>query len=121
MINLLEEKPVNIAGVIFSAQPNNVEQVAVELGKFPGVEVHVTDANGNMVVTIEESLITDELIDLANHTQKINTKNNSEKGEKPHRLIDTITAMSNLPGVISSSLVFHHNDSGLPQHQGKKI
>lgn len=126
MINLLEEKPVNIAGVIFTAQLDNVKQVAEELGRFPGVEVHVTGENGNMVVTIEESLITDENIDLANHTQKTNnqktnTKNKSEKGEKPHRLIDTITAMSNVPGVISSSLVFHHNDSGLPQHQGKKL
>lgn len=95
MINLLEEEPVNIAGVLFSSQPDKVEKVAKELGEFPGAEVHVTNEKGNMVVTIEEV-------------------------DKDQRLIEIITNMSNVPGVISSSLIFHHNDAGLPQHQEEK-
>ena len=40
MINLLEEEPINIAGVMFVAQPDKAEQVSVELAAFPGAEVH---------------------------------------------------------------------------------
>ena len=105
MINLLEEKPVHIAGVVFVAQPDNVESVATTLNSFPGAEVHTCDEKGNMVVTIEDQPL---------------EQNSGAVGEKPSYLIDTITTMSNVPGVISSSLIFHHNDTGLPQHQEVK-
>jgi nitrate reductase NapD len=101
LINLLEEEPINIAGVLFVAQPNKTAQVSVELAAFPGAEVHEIGDNGSMVVTIEE--------------------NDLNRGEKGKGLINTITDMSKLPGVISSSLIFHHNDYGLPQHQGIKV
>lgn len=100
MINLLEEGPVNIAGVMFMAHPENAEKVAAELGGFPGAEVHVKGDNGSLVVTIEG---------LEGETDQAN------------RIIETITDMGNVPGVISSSLIFHHNDAGLPQHQGEKL
>lgn len=98
MINLLEESPVNIAGVMFVAHPSKVPSVAKELGEFPGAEVHVTGDSGNMVVTIEEVIT----------------------NPKKSKLIDTITEMGLVHGVISSSLIFHHNDAGLPQHQEVK-
>lgn len=98
MINLLEESPVNIAGVMFVAHPSKVSTVAKELGEFPGAEVHVTGDTGNMVVTIEEVIT----------------------NPKKSKLIDTITQMGLVHGVISSSLIFHHNDAGLPQHQEVK-
>ena len=101
MINLLEETPINIAGVLFVAQPSNTKSISKELGEFPGAEVHEIADNGSMVVTVEE--------------------NDLNRGEKGKGLINTITDMSNLPGVISSSLIFHHNDYGLPQHQGTKV
>jgi nitrate reductase NapD len=101
LINLLEEEPINIAGVLFVAQPDKTEQVSVALAAFPGAELHEIGDNGSMVMTIEE--------------------NEENKGEKGKGLINTITDMSNLPGVISSSLIFHHNDYGLPQHQGIKV
>ena len=90
MINLLEEEPINIAGVLFVAQPSNTTKIAKQLGQFPGAEG-----------TVEE--------------------NDLNRGEIGKGLINTITDMSNLPGVISSSLIFHHNDYGLPQHQGTKV
>ncbi|WP_182440201.1 chaperone NapD [Colwellia sp. RSH04] len=93
MINLLEENPVNIAGVLFAAYPEKADEVAIKLGEFPGAEVHEITESGNMVVTIEED-------------------------NKDQRLIETITTMSNIPGVISSSLIFHHNDAGLAQFSG---
>ena len=99
LINLLEEKPVNIAGVMFVAHPTKVEQVAKELAEFPGAEVHVTGDTGNLVVTIEEEIT----------------------NPKKSKLIDTITNMSHVHGVISSSLIFHHNDAGLPQYQGENL
>jgi nitrate reductase NapD len=40
MINLLEESPVNIAGVMFMAYPDNAAKVADELQAFPGAEIH---------------------------------------------------------------------------------
>lgn len=123
VINLLEENPVNIAGVIFTAQPDKVEEVAAELGTFPGAEVHVTGENGNMVVTIEESLSKESFAmgkkAKEEKSNKISFKKKT-KNKKDHGLIGIITSMSNVPGVISSSLVFHHNDGGLPQHQEEK-
>jgi nitrate reductase NapD len=101
VINLLEENPINIAGVLFVAQPSNTAEIAKELAEFPGAEVHEITDKGSMVVTVEE--------------------NDLNRGEKGKGLINTITNMSKLPGVISSSLIFHHNDYGLPQHQGKKV
>jgi nitrate reductase NapD len=100
MINLLEESPVNIAGVMFMAYPNNAAKVADDLQAFPGAEIHAKGENGSLVFTVE-----------------------GLEGEKnpAKRIIDTITDMSNVSGVISSSLIFHHNDAGLPQHQGKGL
>ena len=100
MINLLEESPVNIAGVMFMARPKNAEKVAENLQGFPGAEVHAKGENGSLVVTVEG----------------LEAEENQAK-----RIINTITDMGNVPGVISSSLIFHHNDAGLPQHQGKKL
>ena len=100
MINLLEESPVNIAGVMFMVYPDNAAKVADDLQAFPGAEIHATGENGNLVFTVEG----------------LDGETNPAK-----RIIDTITDMSNVSGVISSSLIFHHNDAGLPQHQGKAL
>ena len=100
MINLLEESPVNIAGVMFMVYPDNAAKVTDDLQAFPGAEIHATGENGSLVFTVEG----------------LEGETNPAK-----RIIDTITDMSNVPGVISSSLIFHHNDAGLPQHQGKAL
>ncbi|AZQ85060.1 hypothetical protein EKO29_14370 [Colwellia sp. Arc7-635] len=100
MINLLEEGPVNIAGVMFMTHPEKSDKVAEKLKVFPGAEIHAKGENGSLVFTVEG----------------LEGENNQAK-----RIINTITDMSNVEGVISSSLVFHHNDAGLPQHQGKQL
>jgi len=100
VINLLEESPVNIAGVMFMAYPDKADKVADALKVFPGAEIHAKGENGSLVFTVEG----------------LEGETNQAK-----RIIDTITDMSNVCGVISSSLIFHHNDAGLEQHQGKKL
>jgi nitrate reductase NapD len=100
MINLLEESPVNIAGVMFMAHPDKADKVSADLAEFPGAEVHAKGDNGSLVVTVEG---------LEGET------------DQAKRIINTITDMGDVPGVISSSLIFHHNDAGLPQHQGRKV
>jgi len=100
VINLLEEGPVNIAGVMFMTHPEKSDNVAEKLKAFPGAEIHAKGENGSLVFTVEG----------------LEGENNQAK-----RIINTITDMGNVEGVISSSLVFHHNDAGLPQHQGKQL
>ena len=51
MINLLEQDPVNIAGVAVRTPLENQQRVAAELGQWPGVEVHLQGEQGQLVVT----------------------------------------------------------------------
>ena len=83
---------------MFMAYPEKADNVAEELTEFPGAELHAKGENGSLVFTVEG----------------LEGESNQAK-----RIINTITDMSNVSGVISSSLIFHHNDAGLPQHQGK--
>ena len=94
MINLLEEDPVNIAGVAVRTRLENQQRVAAELGQWPGVEVHLLGEQGQLVVTVEEA-----------------------PGEKC--LVDTITRINHLPGVIAASLIFSHSDDALTPPQEK--
>ena len=95
MINLLEQEPVHIAGVLVKAFPQNTQAVADRLYALPGTEVHEVSNDGSMVVTVEAT-----------------------KQEK--NVVDIITQLSGLEGVLDTSLIFHHNDAGLVPHQGKK-
>jgi len=85
---------------MFMAYPDNAAKVVDDLKAFPGAEIHAKGENGSLVFTVEG----------------LEGERNPAK-----RIIDTITDMSNVAGVISSSLIFHHNDAGLPQHEGKKL
>ncbi len=75
----------DISGLVVRSQPENAHQVAEQLEQLKGVEVHAIGEEGNLVVTIEE-------VD----------------GEK--LAVDTITRISNVPGVISTSLIYHHSE-----------
>lgn len=96
MINLLEEAPVHVAGVLVKCYPQNCQLVSDRLTQLPGTEVHVMSNDGSLVVTVEAT-------------------------EKEKNIIDTITDLNNIEGVLASSLIFHHNDAGLPQHQEEKL
>jgi len=71
----------SVAGVVVHTRPENREVVAQRLELLRGVEVHAINEEGKLVVTVEE-----------------------EPGER--FIIDRITEINNIEGVINSSLVF---------------
>jgi len=91
VINLLEEEPVHIAGVLVKAFPQNTQAISKKLNALPGTEVHEISHDGSMVVTVEAT-------------------------EQDQNVVDIITKLSVLDGVLDASLIFHHNDAGLVPH-----
>jgi len=92
MINLLENEPVHVAGVLVKAFPQNCGAVTKRLEQLPGTQVHDVSNEGAMVVTVEAT-------------------------DKEKNIVDVITRLSTLDGVLDTSLIFHHNDAGLVPHQ----
>ena len=86
MINLLEEEAVHIAGVLVKAFPHHAPAVAVRLNTLPGTEVHEISKGGNMVVTVEAT-------------------------DREKNIVDIITRLTDIDGVLDVSLIFHHNDA----------
>ena len=82
----VSESPYEVTGVVVRARPERAAAVADRLAAMPGVEIHAIGDEGNLVVTIEE-----------------------QGGEKI--AVDTLSAMASLPGVIATSLVYHHADT----------
>jgi len=76
---------MNIAGVVVFAVPTSGEEVQANLATLSGVEVHAVSDEGKMVVTIEDQYESD--------------------------LADTLLEMQKLNGVLSASLVYHHNEN----------
>ncbi|MCW8884868.1 MAG: chaperone NapD [Motiliproteus sp.] len=85
--NSVDQQPesFDISGLVVRTQPEKAHQVAEQLELLKGVEVHAIGEEGNLVVTIEEL-----------------------DGEK--MAVDTITKITNVPGVISTSLIYHHSE-----------
>lgn len=81
----LEDDPVHLAGLLVVARPDQVEAVEASISQLPGVEVHLKDDKGQLVVTVEEP-----------------------HGEK--RLSATVACINETSGVISTSLVYAHQD-----------
>lgn len=73
---------MNIAGVLVHSLPEASDQVSAALAALPGVEVHQRNADGRMIVTIED-------------------QDESTAG-------DSLLAMHRLEGVLSAALVYHH-------------
>ncbi len=78
---------MNISGVVVRTFPQDIDSVSHALLQLDGVEVHGANADGRLVVTVEQA------------------------GE--HATVDTLTAMQNLPGVLSASMIYHQfEDTG---------
>lgn len=71
----------DIVGVLVHARPALVQDVTTQLIKHNGVEVHATEDDGRMVVTVE--------------------------GESS-QVTDTIAHFTQISGVLSASLIYHH-------------
>ena len=96
MINLVDEAPVHIAGIVVQCFPQQGREVAGRLCLLPGTQVHAISPEGRLVVTVEA-------------------------GSAEDHLVDTLTRIDNIEGVLASSLIFHHNDAGLPMAQGEEL
>jgi len=94
VINLLEQEPVHIAGVLVKAFRHNCDAVTELLHALPGTQVHEVSDDGAMIVTVEST-------------------------DQERNIVETITHLSKLEGVLDTSLIFHHNDAGLVPHAPK--
>ncbi len=100
MTDSTDEK-FNIVGLVVNCTPSTQENSLVEINKIPGVEVHAAD-NGRVATTIDEV-----------------------ECEQP--LVDTITQINNIKGVLSTSIAYHHFEgmgnqpSMMPANQEKSL
>ena len=72
---------MDISGVLVRAYPENIESVTERLTDFEGVEVHGSNTDGRMVVTIEQ--------------------------EHSGQISDLVARMHDVPGVLSASMIYH--------------
>lgn len=72
---------MNISGVLVRAYPEHVQNISKVLTQIEGVEVHGSSEDGRMVVTVEQ----DDTKDLSN----------------------LIASMNDVPGVLSTSMIYH--------------
>lgn len=72
---------MNISGVLVRTFPDGVLPVSAGLTKLPGVEVHGNHSDGRIVVTVEQ--------------------------QETSQLADVITKMTELPGVLAASMIYH--------------
>jgi nitrate reductase NapD len=78
---------MDISGVLVRAFPEHVAAVTQALSRLEGIEVHGTNEDGRMVVTIE--------------------------GETGRQVADLLVQMQGIPGVLSASMIYHQfEDSG---------
>lgn len=72
---------MNISGVLVRTYPENIDSVTTLLAALEGVEVHGSNTDGRMVVTVEQ--------------------------ENAGQLSDLLTQMHDIPGVLSASMIYH--------------
>ncbi|WP_252176397.1 chaperone NapD [Endozoicomonas sp. 4G] len=75
----------SISGLSVQSHPQQIMAVKERLQALSGVEVHITDPSGKMVVTVEE-----------------------EPGKRT--MVDTMTRISQMEGVITTTLVYTHQE-----------
>ena len=75
---------MNICGVLVHARPENIEVVSERLLMVDGVEIHGSNEDGRMVVTLEE--------------------------DDNDRMADALMDFQKLEGVISASMIYHHSE-----------
>ena len=72
---------MDISGVIVRSYPEQIQSVCDELIQIEGVEVHGNNDDGRIVITVEQ--------------------------ETAGQLSDLLTRMQNIPGVLSTSMIYH--------------
>lgn len=77
---------MNICGILVHAHPAGFEAVRERLLGIAGVEIHGVSEEGRAVVTLEE--------------------------DDEDRMAESMMAIQTLEGVLSASLIYHHNEDG---------
>ncbi len=91
MNSVTEEEKFNIAGVVVNTRVDDFEKVQSTLSTTNGVDICAAES-GKLVITIDE-----------------------EGCE--HTLVDTITLINNIPGVLATSIAYHHFEGGLANQE----
>jgi len=82
---------IDICGVLVHVRADQAEEVRGRLERIPGVEVHAVAPQGRLVVTVE--------------------------GQTPGSTVDTINGLSDVEGVLATSLVYQHTDHEEPKQE----
>jgi len=86
MNKIIEEK-FNIVGVVVNTRIDQQKDILLKLNVMPGVDICATES-GKLVITIDEL-------------------------ECDQPLVDTITEINNIPGVLATSIAYHHFEDDL--------
>lgn len=73
---------MNLSGILVMARPENLSAVVAELNALPGVEVHLQDPVGRLVVVLEADSVRAEA--------------------------DGLRHIKSVPGVLMAEMVFHY-------------
>lgn len=73
---------MNICGVLVHAHPDRCDEVRAAISGIDGAELHQTEPDGRIVVTVEDT-------------------DDTSAG-------DAVLALHRIPGVLSAALVYHH-------------
>lgn len=76
------EQEVHIAGVVVYSRPAQLDSVTSCIAAVPGADIHASNAEGKIVVTLET--------------------------DSTKRTLDIMDAMRALPGVVDVALVYQH-------------
>ena len=77
-----EDAEIHVSSLVVHARPETLDDVRDALRAMPGVEIHGENAAGKIVITLET--------------------------RTEHEVVQRLGAISELPGVLSAALVYHH-------------
>ncbi|WP_196138578.1 chaperone NapD [Aliikangiella sp. G2MR2-5] len=77
-----QDKPVNIVGLVIHIDSTRQKPVFESLSKITGLEIYAEE-RGRVIATLDEA-------------------------ESEQAIVDSITQLNNIPGVLSTSIAYHH-------------
>lgn len=87
MNSVIKEEKFNIVGLVVNVRPEQQDKVESMLASIKGVDICVSDI-GKLVITIDDY-------------------------ECDSMVVDTITDINNISGVIATSIAYHYFEGGL--------
>jgi len=91
IVDNIEEEKFNIVGLVVNTRIDEQEKIQSLLDSTAGVELCAADS-GKLVITIDEV-------------------------DCEQSLVDTITQINNIPGVLATSIAYHHFEGGLANQE----